>query len=189
MPCKPNIHPAKFDPPCLFKILTRPRQYYWHCDGLALLAKMCSASPIRRDNAYSKSCNKRKRKYSILQRKCSFKFKITPDRHNAIQNLNYCLLPDPPLSSLPSTFKTSKIADLIFFFSCYQNRFSCLHFRKFCQLELPNSYCTSKKADNNADVVHSTRRTQPEAVTADLFKTGSLNSVTLRPPFLCACLA
>jgi hypothetical protein len=34
-----------------------------------------------------------------------FKFKIAPNRHNAIQNLNYCLLPDPPLFSLPSTFK------------------------------------------------------------------------------------
>ncbi len=34
-----------------------------------------------------------------------FKFKMTPDRHNAIQNLNYYLRPDPPLFSLPSTFK------------------------------------------------------------------------------------
>jgi hypothetical protein len=34
-----------------------------------------------------------------------FKFKMTPDRHNAIQNLNYYLCPDPPLFSLPSTFK------------------------------------------------------------------------------------
>jgi hypothetical protein len=34
-----------------------------------------------------------------------FKFKITPDHHNAIQNLNYYVLPDPPLFSLPSTFK------------------------------------------------------------------------------------
>jgi hypothetical protein len=25
-----------------------------------------------------------------------FKLKITPDRHNAIQNLNYFVLPDPP---------------------------------------------------------------------------------------------
>jgi hypothetical protein len=39
-----------------------------------------------------------------------FKFKITPDRHNAVQILNYCLLPDPPLFSLPSTFKHSSIA-------------------------------------------------------------------------------
>jgi hypothetical protein len=39
------------------------RQYYWRCDGLTLLAKIRSASPIRRDNAYSKSYNKRKRKY------------------------------------------------------------------------------------------------------------------------------
>jgi hypothetical protein len=30
---------------------------------------------------------------------------ITFDRHNAILNLNYCVLPDPPLFSLPSTFK------------------------------------------------------------------------------------
>jgi hypothetical protein len=33
-----------------------------------------------------------------------FKFKLTPERHNAIQNLNYYVLPDPPLFSLPSTF-------------------------------------------------------------------------------------
>ncbi len=31
----------------------------------------------------------------------------TPDRHNAIQNLNYCLLPDPSLFSLPSTFNAA----------------------------------------------------------------------------------
>ncbi len=30
---------------------------------------------------------------------------MTPDRHNAIQNLNYYVRPDPPLFSLPSTFK------------------------------------------------------------------------------------
>jgi hypothetical protein len=38
-----------------------------------------------------------------------FKFKITLDRHNARQNLNYYVLPDPPLFSLPSTFKLMKI--------------------------------------------------------------------------------
>jgi hypothetical protein len=42
---------CKFDPPCLFKILIRLRQYYWRCDRLVLLAKIRSASPIRRDNA------------------------------------------------------------------------------------------------------------------------------------------
>ncbi len=63
------------------------------------------ASPIRPDNAYSKSCSKRKRKYWVLQRKCTFKFKITHDRHNAIQSLNYYDLPDPRHFSLPSTFK------------------------------------------------------------------------------------
>jgi hypothetical protein len=34
-----------------------------------------------------------------------FKFKIIPDRHNAIQKLNYCVLPHPAHFSLPSTFK------------------------------------------------------------------------------------
>ncbi len=38
------------------------------------------ASPVRPENAYSKSCNKRKRKYWVLQRKYTFKFEITPDR-------------------------------------------------------------------------------------------------------------
>jgi hypothetical protein len=34
----------------------------------------------------------------------TFKLQITLDRHNARQKLNYCLLPDPPLFSLLSTF-------------------------------------------------------------------------------------
>ncbi len=34
-----------------------------------------------------------------------FKFKISLERHDARQNLNYYVLPDPPLFSLPSTFK------------------------------------------------------------------------------------
>jgi hypothetical protein len=33
-----------------------------------------------------------------------FKFKITPDRHNGRQNLNYCILPHTAHFSLPSTF-------------------------------------------------------------------------------------
>jgi hypothetical protein len=36
-----------------------------------------------------------------------FKFKITPDRHNAIQKLNDCVLPHPAHFSLPSTFKVA----------------------------------------------------------------------------------
>ncbi len=43
---------CKFDPPRLFKIGRRLRQYYWRCDGLVLLAKIRSTSPTRRDNAY-----------------------------------------------------------------------------------------------------------------------------------------
>jgi hypothetical protein len=39
-----------------------------------------------------------------------FKFKITLDRHNAIQNLNYYDLPDPPRFSLQSTFKLGLLA-------------------------------------------------------------------------------
>ncbi len=34
-----------------------------------------------------------------------FKLQMTRDRYNARQKLNFCLLPDPPLFSLPSTFK------------------------------------------------------------------------------------
>jgi hypothetical protein len=37
---------CKFDPPRLFKIWICLRQYYWRCDGLVLLAKILSASPI-----------------------------------------------------------------------------------------------------------------------------------------------
>ncbi len=69
------------------------------------LQNICNASPLRRDNAYLQSCSKRKRKYWVLQRNDTFKFKITPDRHNAIQNLNNYDLPDPRHFSLPSTFK------------------------------------------------------------------------------------
>jgi len=41
----------------------------------------------------------------------TFKFKITLDRHNGIQNLNYYDLPDPPRFSLPSTFKETIIKE------------------------------------------------------------------------------
>jgi hypothetical protein len=34
----------------------------------------------------------------------TFEFKITLDSYNAIQNLNYYDLPEPPRFSLPSTF-------------------------------------------------------------------------------------
>ncbi len=37
-----------------------------------------------------------------------FKLLITLDHHNPRQKLNYCLLPDPPLFSLPPTFKWAK---------------------------------------------------------------------------------
>jgi hypothetical protein len=52
--------------------------------------------------------SRRKQKYWVLERNGMFKFKMTPDHHNAIQNLNYYLRPDPPLFSLPSTFKLPK---------------------------------------------------------------------------------
>jgi hypothetical protein len=51
------------------------------------------------------SCSKRKRKCWILERNGTFKFKITPDRHNGRKKLNYCILPHHPHFSLPSTFK------------------------------------------------------------------------------------
>jgi hypothetical protein len=41
----------------------------------------------------------------VLQENDMFKLEITLDRHNARQKLTYCLLPDPPLFLLPSTFK------------------------------------------------------------------------------------
>ncbi len=40
-----------------------------------------------------------------VQRNNTSKFKLTLDRHNARLKLIYCLLPDPPSFSLPSTFK------------------------------------------------------------------------------------
>jgi hypothetical protein len=42
-----------------------------------------------------------------VQRNDTFKFKLTLDRHNARLKLIYCLLPDPPRFSLPSTFNVS----------------------------------------------------------------------------------
>jgi hypothetical protein len=68
---------CKFDPPRLFKIWIRPRQ----CIGRW---KIGCTSPICHDNAYLKSCSKRKRKYWVLER--NLKFKMTSDRHNPIQN-------------------------------------------------------------------------------------------------------
>jgi hypothetical protein len=41
----------------------------------------------------------------ILKQKLNVQIANTLDRHNARQKLNYCLLPDPPNFSLPSTFK------------------------------------------------------------------------------------
>jgi hypothetical protein len=38
-----------------------------------------------------------------------FKLQITLDRHNARQNLKYCVLPHPPYFSLPSTFKAHSL--------------------------------------------------------------------------------
>ncbi len=45
-----------------------------------------------------------------VQRNNTFKFKLTLDGHNARLKLIYCLLPDPPRFSLPSTFKGLKLA-------------------------------------------------------------------------------
>ncbi len=50
----------------------------------------------------------------------TFKFKITLDRHNDVQNLNYHDLPDPPRFSLPSTFKNAFDWHLI---ASMQNRY------------------------------------------------------------------
>jgi hypothetical protein len=49
----------------------------------------------------------------------TFKFKITLDLHNAIQNLNYYDLLDPPCFSLPSTFKQSNFQFIFVQFCCY----------------------------------------------------------------------
>ncbi len=76
---------------------------------------MNTSAPIRRGNAYVKSCSKRKQKYWVLERNGMLKFKMTPDRHNPIQNLNYYLRPDPPLFSLPSTFKPTWRPNLQYF--------------------------------------------------------------------------
>ena len=43
-----------------------------------------------------------------------FKFEITPDRHNAIQNLNYCILSVPHHFSLPSTFNEPALCVLVY---------------------------------------------------------------------------
>jgi hypothetical protein len=43
---------CKFDPPRLIQDMNTSAPIYWRCDGLVLLAKIPSASPIRRDNAY-----------------------------------------------------------------------------------------------------------------------------------------
>ncbi len=75
------------------------------------------ASPICRDKKYFWSCSNRKRKLRVLHRKDTFKFKITLDRHKAIQNLNYYDLPATPNFWLPSTFNGS-VCDLFSSWLC-----------------------------------------------------------------------
>jgi hypothetical protein len=75
----------------------------------------------------------------------TFKFKITLDRHNVIQDLHYYDLPNPPRFSLPSTFKEILVFFLIFmllgflyaclchFQVCSTKKYSCpyLKFKKY----------------------------------------------------------
>jgi hypothetical protein len=111
------------------------------------------ASPSRRDNAYLESCSKRKRKYWVLQRNGTFKFKITPDRRNARQNLIYCLLPVPSHFSLPSTFKMqnekfeAKVSDFLL-----QNEKNCVFFScsEQCQVKwCGKTYIRSRGKEKN----------------------------------------
>jgi hypothetical protein len=76
------------------------------------------ASPIHLDISYLIGFNKRNQKNWVLQRNDTFKFKITLDLHHASRKLIYCLLPDPPYFSLPSTFKVEKSIYELFVFGC-----------------------------------------------------------------------
>jgi hypothetical protein len=73
----------------------------------------------------------------------TFKFKITLDRHNAIQNLHYYDLPNPPRFSLPSTFDeylcstwTSETLQLIVIFKCLAQIYSAIRVTGFVQCTL-----------------------------------------------------
>ncbi len=78
---------------------------YWRWHILSATTKNVQRFAFSsRQCLFIKLC-KRKRKYWVLQRNDMFKFKITLHRHDARQNLNYYILLDPPLFSLPSTFK------------------------------------------------------------------------------------
>ncbi len=59
----------------------------------------------------------------------TFKFKITLDRHNGIQNLNYYDLPDPPRFSLPSTFNKYSLVANVHAWDTYDN-----HVKLLCSL-------------------------------------------------------
>jgi hypothetical protein len=105
MQCKPNSHPAN-----LIRHAYSRYEYVrantigvvtvWpHWLKLAVLLLFVVTMPIQKALASGKGNNE------YYRRRTRSKFKITPDRHNAIQSLNYYVLPNPPLFSLPSTFK------------------------------------------------------------------------------------
>ncbi len=103
MPCKPNIRPAnsirhaysryehiRVNTTCVVTVSP-----YWL--KFVALRLFVETIPIYKAVATGKGNNEFYREKTL---------KITLDRHNAIQNLNYYDLPDPPRFSLPSTFNS-----------------------------------------------------------------------------------
>jgi hypothetical protein len=81
----------------------------------------------------------------------TFKFKITLDRHNGIQNLNYYDLPDPSRFSLPSTFKIVLKSSLYVFFYFVQKSIyllTCGSFKPTKELGSANGKPTNPQITN-----------------------------------------
>ncbi len=102
MPCKPHSHPANQIRhaysgyeyvPANILALTYPFRHYKKCATLRLIFE---TMPIYKAVASGNGNIEFYRETT-----CS---NLTLDRHDARQNLNYYILPDPPLFSLPSTF-------------------------------------------------------------------------------------
>jgi hypothetical protein len=113
---------CKFDPPHLFKIWIRLRQYigavmvssYW--PKFPALRLFVEIMPIYNAVATGTEILSFTEKRHVQIAK-NFRW---PQCHNARQNLNYCVLPHPPNFSLPSTFKKQSFARYVFIYLSYK---------------------------------------------------------------------
>ncbi len=75
---------------------------------------------------------------------------ITPHRHNAIQNLSYCLLPEPPLFSLPSTYKDPPDFCIGRLYCCCCFKFWSFKIDWFFFLVICSDFCIDRLCGSNS---------------------------------------